>query len=105
MSFKHIVDFECDGCGQRYSLESGELPPRWIGVQIAMANTEGDIPKHEQKCFSHFCSLECLLEFAKSDDLRERFLLSDVVFEEDIDEDEEGENENEDTDEENNEVN
>lgn len=95
MSFKHRVDFECDGCGVQHSLDEGmELPPKWIGVQIAVADNEGIIPEQEQECFAHFCSTTCFCEYAKSEEMKERVLLSDVHYEDEDDDDEDEDYEN-----------
>jgi hypothetical protein len=84
MAFKHRIDFSCDGCGKQYSLEENmDLPPQWLGVQIAISDNEGTILKHEQEYFSHFCSIECLTDYSKSEELKERMLMSDVHSEED----------------------
>lgn len=78
MSFRHNIDFKCDNCDHEYMLNEGmELPPSWMGVQIAFANTKGVIPEDEQEIFSHFCSLKCLIEFVQSDEIKERFFLAD----------------------------
>ena len=88
MSFRHRVDFKCDTCDREHMLDEGmELPPNWMGVQIAFSNAEGIIPEHEQEVFNHFCSLQCLAEFVQSEEVKERFYLSD---EDDDDEDDEG---------------
>jgi hypothetical protein len=91
MSFRHKVDFTCDNCDKEYMLSDGmELPPSWIGVQIAIANTEGMIPEHEQEVYLHFCSIECLSDYVKGNDMMDRFLLADRPVEDEDDDDNNG---------------
>jgi hypothetical protein len=59
-----------------------ELPPNWIGVQIAIANSDGYIPPHERDIYMHFCSIECLSEHADGDDFKERYYLADKMDQE-----------------------
>ena len=89
MSFKHKINFQCDGCGQQHILEEGmELPPRWLGVQIAFSNSDGIIPKQEQECFCHFCNIECFGDFVSSQEIKDRLLLVDEEYEDDEDDEE-----------------
>ncbi|MHA2279448.1 MAG: hypothetical protein ACXAC5_00955 [Promethearchaeota archaeon] len=57
--------------------ENMELPPSWFGMQIVVADTDGCIPEHEREVFCHFCSQDCLVEFAGSDEMRQRLVLAD----------------------------
>ena len=79
MSFKHDVTFFCDSCETEFMLEeeSMELPPGWLGMQVVVADSDGCVPDHEREVFCHFCSQECLFEYAASKQMLERLLLVD----------------------------
>ncbi len=73
--------------------EGMDIPPLWFGAQIVIADSEGIIPIHERELFVHFCSQECLSEYAKGDILQERAALieqeeSDLEEENDLEEEE-----------------
>ncbi len=73
---KHQVTIICNVCGTEYMLPNDmELPPLWIALQIAIADTDGCIPDHERDNYCHFCSTECLKDFAGGDDLLQRISL------------------------------
>ena len=63
--------------------ESMEMPPGWLGMQVAITDTDGCVPDHEQDVFCHFCSQECFVEFASSDEMRRRLIMADNIAEED----------------------
>ncbi len=57
-----------------------EMPPYWIGFQVAIADSDGLIPDHERDVYTHFCKQECLIEFVNStevNEINERILLVD----------------------------
>jgi len=53
-----------------------DMPPYWMGIQLAIANGEGMVPMNNKDTFLHFCSVECLAEYADQD-LREMVLVVD----------------------------
>lgn len=78
MSYNHQVTFQCDACETNFMVaENMELPPSWFGMQIVVADTDGGVPDHEREVFCHFCSQDCLVEFASSDEMRQRLLFAD----------------------------
>ena len=80
MSVKQQVTFVCNGngCGEEYMLhEDMEMPPHWIGLQVAISDEDGAIPDHEREIFTHFCKQECLIEYVNSNDITERMMLVD----------------------------
>lgn len=79
MSYHNQVTFHCDSCGTHFTIdeETMELPPGWLGIQVIVADTEGGIPDHEREIYSHFCSQECLIEFAAGDEMRQRLCTVD----------------------------
>ncbi len=79
MSYSHQVTFRCDGCETNFMIheESMELPPTWFGMQVVVADTDGCVPDHEREVYCHFCSQECLAEYAASDEMRQRLALVD----------------------------
>ena len=83
MSFEHKVTFCCDACDTNYMLDDDlmELPPGWLGMQVVIADSDGLIPEHEREVFCHFCSQDCLVEYASSDDMRQRLVLADQSIE------------------------
>jgi len=52
--------------------ETMDIPGHWFAVQIAIADKDGLIPQHESDVFHHFCSQQCMVDYAKSDEVRER---------------------------------
>ena len=58
--------------------EDMEMPPYWIGVQLAIPDIDGLIPDHERDIFVHFCEQECLIEFSNSNHIKERIMLVDA---------------------------
>lgn len=91
MSFSHQVTFRCDACDQNYmiEIESMELPPGWLGLQVVIADIEGCVPDQEREVYCHFCSQDCLIEYTASDDMRQRLALA-IVDSEDENENENG---------------
>jgi len=84
MSFNHEVTFKCDACETNFMIdESMEMPPGWLGMQVAIADSDGCVPDHEQDVFCHFCSQDCFVEFASSDEMRSRLAMADSIIEED----------------------
>ena len=88
MIFNHQVTFTCDACDQNYLInDSMEMPPGWLGMQVAIADTDGCVPDNEQDVFCHFCSQNCFMEFASSDEMRRRLVMVDNnIVEEDLEE-------------------
>lgn len=78
MGLLQSIVFMCDRCDKHFTIGNDmELPPGWLGVQLAIADSNGYIPTREREVYMHFCSLECLSEFIDSDELKERFYLVD----------------------------
>lgn len=65
------------------------MPPHWIGVHLAISNKDGHFPEREIDVFNHFCSTECLIEYLRSQEFRERRLTVDAAEEEGEEEDDE----------------
>jgi len=88
MSIIYGLTFVCDNCSEEH-LITGEypaIPPHWITTQTMISNKDGYIPPHEDSHpIIHFCSQECFVEYAKSQEFKERILLTDYE-EEDEDE-------------------
>ncbi len=57
--------------------DSMDMPPYWFGAQFVIADQEGAIPMHERDIFLHFCSQECLAEYAAGQEIKERESLVD----------------------------
>lgn len=66
--------------------EGMEIPPYWLGIQIAVGDGEGIIPHNARDLFLHICSLECLSEMATNHKLRERVALIDKISKEEMEE-------------------
>lgn len=78
MGLHQSVVFTCDMCESHFTVGNDmELPPGWIGVQMAVADADGYIPTHERDIYIHFCSLQCLGEYMSGDDMKERYYLAD----------------------------
>ena len=76
MSFVGTV--VCDSCETEYVLsEDMEMPPSWLGVQVIIADREGIIPMHEKENYMHFCSQDCLVDYASDKKFKERILMAD----------------------------
>ena len=90
MSFNHEVTFRCDACDLNYTIdeESMELPPMWLGMQVVIADTDGCVPDHERELYCHFCTQDCLVEYASSEEMRQRLVLADAPEDEDLEEEE-----------------
>lgn len=91
----HSVTFHCDVCEVDYTVaDAMDIPPHWFAVQIAIGNQNGTVPTADRDVFYHFCSLDCVIEHAQSDKLKERFLTIDRQIdlgeEDDEEEDTEG---------------
>ena len=72
----HKITIICDMCETEFMIDlEMDLPPYWLGVQIAVANQDGIVPTKDM--FIHVCSQECFIEFAKSQDLKEWRMLAD----------------------------
>ena len=70
------VTVSCDNCGSEFPTETSmELPPYWMGVQIAVSNSSGTIVGND--LFVHLCSPKCLSEFAKGSMVKEKIMLAD----------------------------
>lgn len=80
MSFSHEVTFRCDACDTNFMIdeESMELPPGWLGLQVIIADSDGCVPDHEKEVYCHFCSQNCLTEYAASGEMRQRLALADA---------------------------
>ena len=79
------VSFVCDSCGVNYMIHDNmELPPLWFAAQISISNSVGFIPPQEQEVYKHFCSQKCLIEYAKSTEIRERKCMVDQLPEEEM---------------------
>lgn len=75
----HKITLVCDACEQEYLLnEDMEIPPYWIGAQIAAGNKDGLLT---QELFIHVCSQKCLLEFIRKN-FRKYMALIDKIVEE-----------------------
>jgi hypothetical protein len=76
-------------CEVEYTIEQKmDLPPYWIGVQLALSNVNGFIPSHEREVFNHFCSMECLTVYLQGEEVLQRKSLVDRSFDDDEDDDE-----------------
>ena len=74
----HRLIFICNMCGIEYAPQDAvDLPPYWVGVQIAIANGGGQIPPQEREVFCHFCSTECLAKYAVGSEVRTRKCMVD----------------------------
>jgi hypothetical protein len=74
----HKITFNCDHCNENFIVDEGmEMPPYWIGVQIALSNHHGNIPVQEQEVINHFCSTECFNAFLEGEDFKRRIALVD----------------------------
>lgn len=63
----------CDGCDTHYmiNIDKGEvLPPRWMAIEINIANKYGSVESEDSTVMVHFCSSECLSDYANSDALK-----------------------------------
>jgi hypothetical protein len=70
------ITVTCDNCNSEFPTEdSMELPPYWMGVQIAVANHDGIIVG--QDLFVHICSTKCLAEFSKSQIIKDKIMFAD----------------------------
>ena len=70
------ITLSCDSCGSEFSAEDEmELPPYWMGVQIAVANSNGLIAG--QDLFVHICSQKCFVEFSKGQVIKNKIMLID----------------------------
>lgn len=90
----HKITIVCDSCEKEYMIESTmDLPPYWLGVQMAIADKDGVVPPKD--IFIHLCSQECMADYAASDIMKEKILLADKherdFREEEDDEDDIGE--------------
>ncbi len=73
----HKITLICDNCGQHFPLETGmDLPPYWIGAQIAIGNEEGSAMSGSEM-YSHFCTQECFQEYAGGDEIKYHLTMVD----------------------------
>lgn len=73
----YIGTLLCDSCEEQYILEIGmDLPPHWFGVQMVIADKDGTISE-EKETFLHFCSQDCLADYAKSKNITEKMFSVD----------------------------
>jgi len=78
MLVRQRITFICNGCGQEWMItEEMEMPPYWLGLEVAVADKDGLVPEHERAKFIHFCEQECLTKYTNSDELKERILSVD----------------------------
>lgn len=89
MSFSHEVTFRCDACDLNFTIDEElmELPPGWLGMQIVIADSDGGVPDHERELYCHFCSQDCLVEYASNEEMRRRLVLADTPEEEEDEDD------------------
>ncbi len=72
----HRVTLICDNCGEEYILgENMDLPPYWLGVQVAVGNYDGEASGAE--LFLHLCGQECLSEYTEGEELRNKIAFID----------------------------
>ena len=89
----HRITIICDVCESEYLMEEGmELPPYWLGVQIAVGDSEGEIPAQTRDLLLHFCSLDCLHNLAENSQVRARLALIDKIAREEKKEEEDEDN-------------
>lgn len=80
--------------------ETMDIPSHWFAVQLAIADKDGLVPHQERDVFQHFCSQKCVVDYVKSDEVRERLCSVNKPYDENENENENGdENENENGDE------
>jgi len=91
MSFRHEITFKCDSCDTNFTIDEQamELPPGWLGLQIAVADSDGCIPEQEREVFGHFCTRACLVEYISSQQIMERLCLTDKKIDDPFENDEE----------------
>jgi hypothetical protein len=70
------ITVACDNCGTEFCMEDEmELPPYWMGVQMAVTNGSGLIVG--QDLFVHICSSKCLVEFAGGNVIKDKLMCAD----------------------------
>lgn len=80
MAYEHNITFTCDykDCEKNFMIdETMELPPHWIGMQVAIGNKEGEVIENEQNIFAHFCSIECTIKYLSSTNFKNRYFSVD----------------------------
>ncbi len=68
--------------------ETMDIPGHWFAVQIAIADKDGLVPHQERDLFQHFCSQQCVVDYVKSDEVRERLCSINQPYEDDDEDDE-----------------
>ena len=86
MSVKYQLTFNCETCELQYSINSNILtmPPHWVSIQVMVSNIDGLVTEHEEVSpLYHFCSIDCLSEFVRSQQFKERVLMVDSFNDDD----------------------
>ena len=74
----HRITLICDVCEKEYMLDEGmEIPPYWLGIQIAIGDGDGMVPTGARDLFLHLCSLDCFSEAANNRKVRDQMALID----------------------------
>ncbi len=74
----YYVTFRCDSCEVEHITKGTmDMPPYWIGMQLAISDNTGAIPPHEQDHYQHFCSIECASDYMKSKSFKKRKTMVD----------------------------
>ena len=91
MGVDQSIVFYCDSCDVQYTVaDTMEVPPDWIAVQVAAADSEGAIPPHERDVYNHFCGIECLKSHIRSEAFNERIIFANKPIEEDENDNDDG---------------
>ena len=78
MSIIQDISFVCDGCDTHHMVkDDAEMPPHWLGLQIAIANEDGLISSQERDIYKHFCSIECMITYVCGEEIKERLSFVD----------------------------
>lgn len=79
----HRVTYICDSCEKQFIIDDiMDIPSYWIALQVAIANKDGLVHPKERDVYSHFCCQECAVEYLLSDEMKEKILTVDQLYDE-----------------------